>query len=104
VIPCGLNQLTFTILPLSGLPFVFGSPVCGDGPVLEEDAPWGDASWTLGIWDDMAETNWAISNSAIGETPLFVLNRDPEGDMLGSMCDNVGAESVISLAPTNPGD
>jgi hypothetical protein len=49
VIPWGLNQLTFTILPLSAFPFVFGSPVCGDGPVLEDEAPWGDASWTLGI-------------------------------------------------------
>ena len=52
VMPCGLNQLTLTILPLSPLctltcpPFV--SPVWGDGPVLD-DAACGLASCTRGI-------------------------------------------------------
>ena len=36
-----------------------------------------------------------MSNSAMGETPLLVLNSEPEGDMLGIMCDSP-AESDIS--------
>jgi hypothetical protein len=64
---------------------------------LDEEAPWGLASWTRGIWDEMAETNCAISNSPIGDTP-FVFRNEPEGDMPGNIWDRaVDAVSVISV-------
>ena len=58
-----------------------------------EDAACGLASCTRGICEEMAETNWAISNSPIGETPLGLRKFDPFGEIPGIIWDRVEAVS-----------